>query len=251
MEATEKKYGRITPDNSLEILLYLLSADSTGEPAVSTHPLIIAGRKYTPCEIITPDATQGGFETRSISDEIRNLYQRVQGNPEELHSFWRGIDAIVREFEDLTTTGKLGNYGSAELLEAFFNIDIPPEDTLDVPANLKKMITSGRYAGVPAVLWPPWPAYAQGRKVWDLQFKAVRAYGNLQRGESPEFWKELIDDPPAGLPDYNGAIRVFFRGLGICDIREAKTFVFQSKGLDESLRQRVKRHLEHLEETLR
>lgn len=222
MMPEERNYAFLTTKNNVEILLYLLSADSIIPDLrtfhYSTHPLVVEGTRYAPCG--TTDHREGEYSC--IFDEIKRLHDNLKGNPEKAAPFWQGIEAILTDYDRLQAGGELGKYGQAELLEALFNMYAPLEQTFGISKQLKQMIQSERYQSVPAVMWP---VFAEGRKRWDLHFKALRAYVHQQRGESPEFWKDNFEHPPENFPEVNQARLVAFLGLVVADPTEAQHYL--------------------------
>ena len=224
----DRTWSELNEGNAREILLYLLSSDSTGsarEP-VSTHPFKVDEVVYTPCEVENPYDPHGDNQ-KPIFLEITKLYENINKNPSQLAGFWKGLDSIVADFDYLAKRKELGKYGQAELLEAFFTIGIPSEDTLQVPSNLQEMIISGRYKNKPATLWPVWE---EGRKLWDLHWKTIRAYCHLQRAESVDFWKELFNDQYLSVPHRDEAKQIAVLDLTVSDKAEAQSYLREELG---------------------
>jgi len=214
-------------DTAHKILLYFLSADSIGpeNAFISTSPLIVAGVRYTPCEIIAPFAKHGGPVYVCIDHEVSRLYKNIQS--EEKASFWKGVRTIIDGMDDLSAAGELGKYGLSELLESLFNNGyIPSENTQGASSVLKAMIQSQKYINQPLTLWSHWH---KNRQKLDVHWEAVRTYTHLQRKEVPDFWKGLIEEE-IDFPSPESAQLIALRGLALCDLSEAQRYLPELTG---------------------
>ena len=213
-------YPELNDDNAQEVLLFLLGGGSVrkGQEVISTHPIQVKDNIYTPYQIGRPMGYQDMHHPICGCDELERLYKK---NIQAASSFWRGLDGILGNLEESDALGALGKFGLGEMLFALGGFYVSPfgEDTQGVSQKVKSLVDRGAFVNQSKPLWPYFHGVAIGKQakdvVSDLRALTIMAYTYLQRGESANYWLDIIRK----YPQYADHA---FRGLAFCDLDAAK-----------------------------